>query len=131
MCGNVVIEVPDQFDFMGYCHCTECKKLSGSDYAIVGGISSDKFRILQGHAFIKYYHKNAETDVAFCCECGASLFNHKIKLNRHNIRVGILDSFPSQKPMFHIFVASKAPWEMINDNLPQYSGHISKDGNND
>ncbi|MEF1216114.1 ADP-ribosylglycohydrolase, partial [Vibrio alginolyticus] len=37
-----------------------------------------------------------------------------------NIRLGILDDTPSHKPDFHIFVASKAPWLEISDNLTQF-----------
>lgn len=123
LCGKVVIEVPDAFDFMGYCHCSECRKASGSDYSIVGSVSSDKFHIIEGMEFIKFYHKSSETDVAFCRCCGSSLYNHKLKTRRYNIRLGILDTLPSQKPTFHIFVASKAPWNEISDGLPQYPTH--------
>ncbi|MFV8384307.1 ADP-ribosylglycohydrolase, partial [Vibrio parahaemolyticus] len=37
-----------------------------------------------------------------------------------NIRLGVLDDAPSHKPSFHIFVASKAPWLEITDNLTQF-----------
>lgn len=122
LCGKIVLEVHDSFDFMGYCHCGQCRKASGSDYSIVGSVTANKFRILKGEEFIKYYHKTNDTDVAFCRSCGSSLFNHKLKTNRYNIRLGILDTFPRQKPEFHIFVAFKAPWHEIADGLPQYLG---------
>ncbi|CAM2961587.1 GFA family protein [Moritella viscosa] len=32
LCGKVGIEVPDDFDYMGNCHCSECRKFTGSDY---------------------------------------------------------------------------------------------------
>lgn len=122
LCGAVELELVDQFDFMGYCHCTECQKLSGSDYAIVGSLTTDNMQILHGKDAIHYYHKSEETDAAFCRYCGSSLFNHKLKQNRYNIRLGILNEKPSQRPMFHIFVGSKAPWTEINDGLPQFVG---------
>ena len=122
LCGAVKIAIPDYFDFMGYCHCTECKKISGSDYAIVGGIAADKMTITQGNDAIHYYHKSDETDAASCRHCGASLFNYKLKQNRFNIRLGMLDDVPTQRPMFHIFIGSKSPWVEINDGLPQFEG---------
>jgi hypothetical protein len=38
--------------------------------------------------------------------------------------MGTLVDTPSIRPSAHIFVASKASWHDITDNLPQYRGHI-------
>lgn len=29
LCGAVALTLPDQFDYMGNCHCSECRKFSG------------------------------------------------------------------------------------------------------
>ncbi len=120
LCGKVQLEVPDEFDFMGNCHCSECRKFTGSDYSSVGGIGSDKFRFTAGEEFVSTYPKTEETELAFCKCCGSSLFSRKITGKRHNIRLGILDDIPSHKPSFHIFVAYKAPWNEIRDDLTQF-----------
>ncbi|MDN3611452.1 GFA family protein [Vibrio ostreicida] len=117
LCGKIGIEVPDDFDYMGNCHCSECRKFTGSDYSSVGGISSSKFVFTKGEEFVSIYSKSEETELAFCKCCGSSLFSRKITGGKHNIRLGILDSTPTHKPNFHIFVASKAPWFDINDGL--------------
>jgi hypothetical protein len=36
------------------------------------------------------------------------------------LALGTLNEDPGQKPEFHIFVGSKAPWHDITDNLPQF-----------
>jgi hypothetical protein len=41
-----------------------------------------------------------------------------------HVAMGTLVDAPSIRPGAHIFVASKAPWHEITDNLPQYQGHI-------
>lgn len=120
LCGKVKIEVPDEFEFIGNCHCTECRKFSGSDYAAVGGLASDKFAFTAGEEFVTYYAKTEETDVAFCSCCGTSLFSRKNQGKKHNIRLGILDDVPSQSPNFHIFTTSKSPWYEIGDDFPQF-----------
>jgi len=120
LCGKIGIEVPDDFDYMGNCHCSECRKFTGSDYSSVGGISSSKFAFTRGEEFVSIYSKSEETELAFCKCCGSSLFSRKITGGKHNIRLGILDSTPTHKPNFHIFVASKAPWFNINDDLKQF-----------
>jgi hypothetical protein len=38
--------------------------------------------------------------------------------------MGTLVDAPTIRPSAHIFVGSKAPWHEIEDDLPQYRGHI-------
>ncbi|NER82836.1 MAG: GFA family protein [Leptolyngbya sp. SIO1D8] len=121
LCGKVKIQVPDEFEYMGNCHCSECRKFSGSDYASVGGIDSSKFQFIDGEEYVSYYHKIEETDLAFCSHCGSSLFTRKVLGKKHNIRLGILDETPTNKPSFHIFTGSKAPWLEITDGMQQFT----------
>lgn len=120
LCGKVTIQIPDSFEYMGNCHCSECRKFSGSDYAPVGGIASENFHISSGEEDITYYNKTEETDLAFCSSCGSSLFSRKKKGKKHNVRLGILNDIPANSPSFHIFTGSKAQWHNICDDLPQF-----------
>ncbi|WP_337073541.1 GFA family protein [Aeromonas veronii] len=120
LCGAVALTLPDQFDYMGNCHCSECRKFSGGDYASVGGLDGNKVTIVKGEEAIGRYRKSAETTLAFCRHCGSSLFSQKSSSGKINLRLGVLDDVPSQRPAFHIFVGSKAPWHQIDDDCPQF-----------
>lgn len=120
LCGAVALTLPDQFDYMGNCHCSECRKFSGGDYASVGGLDGSKVTIVKGEEAIGRYRKSAETTLAFCRHCGSSLFSQKSCSGKINLRLGVLDDVPSQRPTFHIFVGSKAPWHQIGDDCPQF-----------
>ena len=120
LCGAVALTLPDQFDYMGNCHCSECRKFSGGDYASVGGLDGNKVTIVKGEEAIGRYRKSAETTLAFCGHCGSSLFSQKSSSGKINLRLGVLDDVPSQRPAFHIFVGSKAPWHQIGDDCPQF-----------
>ena len=120
LCGEVTVRVPDEFDFIGYCHCSECRKWSGSAFATGGLVDSEAFQITSGERLVSYYHKSEETDLGFCTNCGSSLFSKKLKLGKHIIRLGILDDLPTQRPNVHIFAASKAPWHDITDDLDKF-----------
>jgi len=120
LCGKVKIQIPDDFEYMGYCHCSDCRKFSGSDYASVGGLDSSKVEFISGESNVTYFSKTVETDLAFCSLCGSSLFSKKNLANKHNIRLGILNDTPTARPAFHIFVDSKAEWNNICDDLPQF-----------
>lgn len=120
LCGAVALTLPDQFDYMGNCHCSECRKFSGGDYASVGGLDGNQVTIVKGEEAIGRYRKSAETTLAFCRHCGSSLFSQKSSSGKINLRLGVLDDVPSQRPAFHIFVGSKAPWHQIGDDCPQF-----------
>ncbi|MFI5317179.1 MAG: GFA family protein [Myxococcota bacterium] len=54
---------------------------------------------------------------AFCRDCGSKLPHVRL---RAVIPAGSLDDDPGIRPALHIFVASKAPWFAISDDLPRY-----------
>jgi hypothetical protein len=120
LCGNVRIRVADQFDFIGYCHCSECRKWSGSAFGAGGRVKASDFEITAGESFVSLYPKSEETALGFCSRCGASLFSKKLKQGKYIVRLGILDDAPTQRPNVHIFVGSKAPWFEITDPLDRF-----------
>lgn len=120
LCGKVTIQITDKFDFVGYCHCSGCRKWSGSAFATGGLVDADGFKVTSGERYISYYRESEETDLGFCNNCGASLFSKKLKLGKHIVRLGILDETPTQRPNVHIFTASKAPWFEITDQLDRF-----------
>lgn len=120
LCGKVKVQVPDSFDFVGYCHCSECRKWSGSAFATGGLVGSEDFRVTSGEEFVSCYHSSEETALGFCSSCGSSLFSQKVNRGKHIVRLGILDDVPAQRPNVHIFAASRAPWFEITDQLDKF-----------
>ena len=57
----------------------------------------------------------------FCSICGSPIFSESIEQpDKVRIRLGTIESDIIEKPLAHIFTRSKANWESINDDLPQY-----------
>lgn len=117
LCGGVTLEVADRFEFMGYCHCRECRKWSGSAFSAGGLVDFDDLRITGGEDRIGHYRKTAETDLGFCRDCGSSLYSRKNTRKKFVVRLGILDEAPTQRPNAHIFTGEKAPWHEIGADL--------------
>jgi hypothetical protein len=122
LCGAVEYEIPDALRYAGYCHCSECRRFSGSAFSAFGGISKANFRVLKGAESIKHYAKNANTILGFCNVCGSSLYAEKRQREMINLRLGTLRDTPSLAPQAHAFVGSKAPWHEIRDDLVQFDG---------
>lgn len=120
LCKAVIIELDDDFEYAGFCHCHECQKLSGSAFAAFGGIRKGKVRIRQGEAEIRFFYKTEKSRVAFCGNCSCTLFTEKTDRDITNLRLGILDEIATKRPDFHIYMASAAPWHETSDALPKF-----------
>ena len=112
--------LPDEFEYAFYCHCSECRKFSGSPFSAAAGISKEKLLFLSGTDHVKYFRKRQAANMAYCGLCGSSLFSDDFDKGLTHIRLGTLNEVPSLKPQMHVFVGSKAPWYKITDNLPQF-----------
>jgi hypothetical protein len=77
LCGAVQYTVTDSFKYAGYCHCSECRRFSGSAFSAFGGVSIPDFHLVKGAEAITHYKKSENTILAFCRICGSSLYGEK------------------------------------------------------
>ena len=112
-----------------FCHCSRCRKSSGSASASNAVVKRANFQICHGAEHLKCYKTPAGISRIFCAECGSPIYSQKDhELDILRIRLGTLDT-PLEgviKPQAHIFVASKADWDNICDDLPQFAQFPSK-----
>lgn len=120
LCGSVEYEVPDDFKYAGFCHCSDCRRFSGSASSAIGGIPTGALRIVRGDESIATYKKSAATVLAFWRSCGSSLYAEEPLRGMIHLRLGTLNEAPSLAPQFHSYVGSKAAWDIINDGLQQF-----------
>lgn len=120
LCGAVGYTMPDAFVYAGYCHCSECRRFSGSLFSAFGGIPQTNFHLAKGKEKIKHYPKSNNSILIFCSICGSSLYAEKPQKSMVHVRLGTLFDIPTLKPQAHIFVGSKVPWYQIQDGLPQF-----------
>jgi hypothetical protein len=122
LCGTVTYEIDGEIGNGYFCHCKRCRKASGSAYAANALISPHQFRILTGQASLKaYHHQESGLTRRFCAECGSPIVSERTEPARMSVRLGTLDTPLSKKPIAHIFVGSKAEWDDIAGDLPQFA----------
>lgn len=122
-CGAVQFSVEDQFLYAGYCHCSQCRHSSGSAFSAFAGIQKEKLQVTNGEGSISIFAKSEDDLVSFCKVCSSILFSVIRNGKFVHVPLGTLVDTPSLRPMFHIFVGSKAPWYEITDALPQFAEH--------
>lgn len=125
LCGQVQFEVSAVIGPFELCHCTRCRKVSGS--AFMAGVYArrDGFRFLKGRDLVKTFdapilEKPPAYRSCFCGICGSPLPDADGDSAMIEIPAGTLDAHPGIRPDKHIFVEFKAPWFTIEDSLAQY-----------
>ena len=118
LCGAVHWRIAPPFVGMTHCHCSMCRKAHGAPFATYLTVAREQYRLLEGADTITDYESSADSHRAFCRRCGSVVPSTE---NGEQVYVpaGCLDDDPGVRPSAHIFVASKAPWHIIADDLPR------------
>ena len=123
-CRAVRYVVSDAFEYALNCHCSNCRRTTGSAFKPFAGIARDKLGISSGNDNVMAYGDATGHD-AHCRRCGSLLYSVVRDGAYVHVAMGTLVDDPSIRPSAHIFAGSKAPWFSINDDLPQYEGHVT------
>lgn len=127
-CGAIRFEFSGEPSDVSFCHCSICRKLSGSAFAPYIEVAASDLRISGDPALARRYAVTERLTKIFCGTCGTPLFTeHSAFPGLAYICIGALDSTEGIVPEYHQFVASKARWYEIRDGLPQYDGWPESD----
>jgi hypothetical protein len=120
LCGAVRYQVADEFRYAMICHCSQCRRATGAAFKPFGGVAKEKLRVVSGSEATMRYGGEQAHDV-HCGTCGSLLYSAFRDSPFVHVTYGTLIDEPTLKPTAHIYVASKAGWDVINDGLPQYA----------
>jgi hypothetical protein len=123
LCGQIRFLIDGKFGPIGQCHCSKCRKLSGTDGNAVFHTKKSSFHWISGEHQIRTYHPpNQPTwSSSFCATCGSPVPNADSSGDFYYVPAGLLDDDPGFRGYAaHIFVDSKAPWVCITDSAPQF-----------
>lgn len=121
LCGAIRFEISSNIDDIVYCHCSQCRKAQGSAFAANGNIKATDFRFVSGEDKLTAYAAGATLTKYFCRICGSPLISkNSTKPALVRVRIGTIESDITERPGAHVFVGSKAKWDIICDDLPQY-----------
>lgn len=118
-CGAIHCEVQDEFVYSANCHCSNCRRATGSAFKPFAGIEREKFSVVKGDDSLMIYGDASGHD-ARCKTCGSYLYSLVRDGAYVHVAMGTLTDDPAIRPTSHIFVGSKAAWFTITDSLPQH-----------
>lgn len=120
LCGAVRYAVHGGFERFYLCHCSHCRKGSGSAHA--ANLFSSKARLewLAGEDRVRGYAlPGTRHQRAFCTQCGSALPSLQMGGQLLAVPAGSLDSTFPQRPDAHLFTASKADWDEALETVPR------------
>ena len=122
LCGSVKFEVRPPFSAFRYCHCSRCRKASGSAHAANIFVPQGQFAWSAGEDLVNHYKlPTAKTfAVSFCTRCGSRVPHLIHERQEYLIPAGLLDEDPVSRPQNIIFWGSRAPWYVEPQEIPKF-----------
>jgi hypothetical protein len=122
VCGAVHYELRAPYRFFQYCHCSRCRKRSGSIHAANIAVLVDQFSWLSGEEHVKRFELPSAKSWSNCfCElCGCGLPWKTKNGKAFIVPAGSLDDDPGERPTRNIHMASRAVFEVPASTLPGF-----------
>lgn len=120
-CGSIAFEVKAETKAVYVCHCSICRRYTGTNGIAVIVVPNADFRWLNGKDQIQSWSKpNADWQSHFCKTCGSALPGSNDP-ERMFIPAGLITEGGEELAVaHHIWTDSKAQWDEIGDNGKQH-----------
>ncbi len=120
-CGAVAFQIDVDVTDVFVCHCSICRRATGTNGIAVVVVPNDAFRWLRGEDQIARWVKpGADWRVAFCRVCGSPLPGPNDDARMFAPAGLITEGGEALKVAHHIWVGSKASWDVIGDDGVQH-----------
>ncbi|MHA4836890.1 GFA family protein [Sphingopyxis sp. MSC1_008] len=123
LCGGASFEIVGEFDAFYLCHCSRCRKGSGSAHGANLFSATAKLNWLSGQDKVKSYRLPATRHQRdFCSECGSGLPREVMQGAMLVVPAGSIDSAIDIRPTAHICCDSRAGWDADLETVPKIGG---------
>ncbi|WP_230874741.1 GFA family protein [Methylomonas sp. LL1] len=123
LCGAVKYQVSGNPERFYHCHCSRCRKSSGTGHATNLFLANADLAFTAGESLVKQFKvPDAKRFTRqFCSECGSQVARFVPELNGVVVPAGSLDDEIPIKPQARIFWHSRTDWSCDGDTLPRYA----------
>jgi hypothetical protein len=123
LCSNVRFTYTRTLGTAAYCHCSDCRRCTGSAFNVSVGVERNHFELIRGNpkGFTKKADSGNEITRHFCPDCGSPLFTSS---PRHPdliyVKAGAFDDPTLIQPAYQSWTRSSVPWAAIKMGLQSY-----------
>ena len=118
-CGEVKYQVSGPLVDPLSCHCSRCRKAFSSASSHYARVNSEDFRWVAGEEKLTSYVGKHGLGLFFCSTCGSTLCG-TVDGSIHGVALGCLNEESELEEIHHIFVASKALWEVMPNGITTF-----------
>ncbi|NKB35525.1 MAG: GFA family protein [Pseudomonadales bacterium] len=125
-CGAVTYSVNGPLRDARSCHCSRCRKAFSSQASAYALVDPQSFKWTSGEDVLTLYKSQPGFGFQFCSICGSTLcgtYDESI----HGVTLGCINGDPEVEIGRHIFVGSKAKWEVMPEGVLQYDEAVPSD----
>ena len=118
-CGAIQYRLEGKLRDARSCHCSRCRKAFSAQASAYAEVDDDAFTWLTGEEHLRSYVGQHGFGLSFCEICGSTLcgtFEDKV----HGVTLGCVNGTPDVEIGCHIYVGSKANWEVMPEGLTTY-----------
>jgi hypothetical protein len=119
-CGEVKYQIDGRLCDARSCHCSRCRKAFSAQASAYALVDPSKFKWLSGKDILTSYIGSHGFGLQFCSQCGSTLcgiLNGVV----HGVTLSCVNGDPEIEIGKHIYVVSKAKWEIIPEGVPQFN----------
>ena len=123
LCGTIKFEISGESSRVYQCHCSLCRKASGSSSNSAMLVNSNGFSWLNGENHIMKYSTKSGFKSEFCKKCGSPVPNKSGNGKLYWVPAGLLEEPIDKKIAVHLYVDSSASWDkaFLDDSVPKHS----------
>lgn len=124
-CGKIKYEIDGAVFDARSCHCSRCRKAFSSQASAYALVNPSEFSWVSGKEYLTTYANKQGFGLQFCSQCGSTLcgiYENEV----HGVTLGCLNEDPEIDIGRHIFVGSKASWEVLPEGVIQYQENAPK-----
>lgn len=123
LCGAARYEATGEPRRFLHCHCSRCRKATGTGHASNLFLQPGTLRWLDGEEHIRSFKPPEAQRFTnnFCAVCGSRLPRQATGSDVVMIPAGSLDEEPPIQPQARIFAGSRAAWSCAGDGLPVHA----------
>ena len=120
-CGEVAFSIDCDVSDVFVCHCSICRKATGSNGIAVIVVGNEAFEWQRGLEHIATWRKPVgDWQTSFCKQCGSTLPGINSPKTMY-VPAGLLTEGAEHfRVAHHVFVGSRAAWDVIGDDGEQH-----------
>ncbi len=119
-CGAVKYRIDGKLRDGKSCHCSRCRKAFNAQASAAAFVEPSEFKWLSGEEQLTSYISQQGFGLQFCQTCGSTLttvYQGKV----FQVTLGCINGDPEIEIGQHIYVGSKAKWEIMPEGVVQFT----------